>query len=108
MFSYDRIAEVLARRGLVTEKLEGVTFVQRRFQSEAEARATVGALEGRGIDTRGKEADGLLHAELYVSRPPAAIEAMPLGRLVSVTSGAARAAGRRYAHDGEGKVALVH
>ncbi len=45
----------------------------------------------------GKEADGLLHAELFVSRPAESVEALPLGDLISVTRGADRKYGRRYA-----------
>ncbi len=97
MFPYDAIAAELATHGLVTEKLEGVTFVQRRFHSEEELRSTLELLERRGIDPAGKESDGLFHAELYLSRPPVCVERMPLRRLVSVTSGANRRYGRRYA-----------
>ena len=32
MFPYDRIEESLSAAGLVTEKMQGITFVQRRFQ----------------------------------------------------------------------------
>ncbi len=96
MFSYAEIADTLARHGLITEKLEGVTFVQRRFYSEDELRATIAALESRGIDPAGKEADGLYHAELYVSRPERVAREMPLGSVLSVTSGASRPFGRRY------------
>ena len=96
MFPFDRIAEELGQYGLVTEKLEGVTFVQRRFNSTGELEATLGHLERLGIDPRGKEAEGLLHAELFISRPPEAARRVPLADLVSVTSGVSRRYGRRY------------
>ncbi len=96
MFSYEEIANMLALHGLVTEKLEGVTFVQRRFHSEDELRATIAALESRGIDPTGKEADGLYHAELYVSRPADIVRDFPLGSVLSITSGASRPFGRRF------------
>ncbi|MGH2930446.1 MAG: class I SAM-dependent methyltransferase, partial [Solirubrobacteraceae bacterium] len=96
MFPYDGIAEELARFGLVTEKLDGVTFVQRRFHSETEFAATMDKLEARGVDPTGKEADGLFHAELFVSRPAAAVERAPLGDIVSVTRGENGRYGRRY------------
>ena len=96
MFSYDEIADMLARHGLVTEKLEGVTFVQRRFHSEDELRATISALEDRGIDPTGKEAEGLYHAELYVSRPAGIARDVPLGSALSITSGGGRPFGRRF------------
>jgi SAM-dependent methyltransferase len=88
MFPFDDIAATLAAQGLVTEKFEGTTFVQRRFADIDEMEAAVRAVEGRNIDTRGHEAEGLYHAELYVSRPPEEIERCPLHRLVSVVSGA--------------------
>lgn len=88
MFPFDEIAATLARQGLVTEKFEGTTFVQRRFASLEEMEAAVRAVEGRNIDTRGHEAEGLYHAELYVSRPPAEVERCPLHKLVTVVSGA--------------------
>jgi hypothetical protein len=88
MFPFDDIEATLARQGLVTEKFEGTTFVQRRFASVEEMEATVRAVEDRGIDTRGHEAEGLYHAELYVSRPPQEIARCPLQKLVTVVSGA--------------------
>jgi hypothetical protein len=88
MFPFDEIAATLARQGLVTEKFEGATFVQRRFANIEEMESTVRAVEGRDIDTRGCEADGLYHAELYVSRPPAEVKRCPLNKLISVVSGA--------------------
>jgi hypothetical protein len=88
MFPYDRIASSLAEQGLITEKFEGATFVQRRFANREEMEATISAVEGRGIDTRGHEANGLYHAELFVSRPRAEVERCPIQKLVSVVSGA--------------------
>lgn len=88
MFPFDDIASTLARQGLVTEKFEGATFVQRRFADLDEMEAAVRAVEGRNIDTRGHEAEGLYHADLYVSRPPDEIERCPLNKLVTVVSGA--------------------
>ena len=96
MFPYDTIARALEGFGLVTEKLEGVTFVQRRFHSEEEFESTLAALKARGIDHKGKEAEGLYHAELFVSRPAEEARRLPLSGLVSVTSGESRRYGRRY------------
>lgn len=107
MFSYDEIADMLACHGLVTEKLEGVTFVQRRFHSEDELRSVVSSLEARDIDPAGKEADGLYHAELYVSRPENVSREMPLGSVLSVTSGASRPFGRRYRLLDDTRVKLI-
>jgi hypothetical protein len=72
----------------VTEKFEGATFVQRRFASLEEMEAAVRTVEGRNLDTRGHEAEGLYHAELFVSRPAAEVERCPLHKLVTVVSGA--------------------
>lgn len=107
MFSYHEIAELLARRGLITEKLEGITFVQRRFHSEDELRSVVASLEEQGIDPTGKEADGLYHAELYVSRPESVARDMPLTSVLSITSGASRPFGRRFRFVDGGSVKLV-
>lgn len=69
MFDYDQIAAVLAEHGLVTEKLDGVTFKQRRFASPHEQASVAAALHDRGLDPRGKEDDGWFHAEFFLSRP---------------------------------------
>ncbi|HUO88131.1 MAG TPA: hypothetical protein VMU08_03080 [Rhizomicrobium sp.] len=108
MFPYEPVAAELAQYGLVTEKLKGVTFVQRRFRSDREAAATLELLEQKGIDVRDKEAEGLLHAELFVSRPAQWVERLPLADLVSVTSGANRRYGRRFARGSGGSISLVH
>lgn len=108
MFPYDGIASELARFGLVTEKLEGVTFVQRRFHSQEEFEATLASLKKLGIDPAGKEADGLFHAELYLSRPAAEVERRKLSDIVSVTSGAHRRYGRRFMRHGPGQVSLMN
>jgi SAM-dependent methyltransferase len=87
MFPYDEISGTLDRFGLRTQKFEGATFVQRRFYNAYEYESMVSTLESRGIDPTGLEADGLLHAELFVSRPDDAIAAQPLSKLVSIVSG---------------------
>lgn len=108
MFPYDDIAgPLLERHGLVTEKLEGVTFVQRRFQSLQEFETTLAALETQDVDPAGKEDEGLFHAELYVSRPAQDVRAMPLRQLLSVTSGANLSFGERYRRVGEETTKLV-
>jgi hypothetical protein len=108
MFPYDPIERALGEYGYVTEKLTGVTFVQRRFRSREEAAATIDQLEAKGIDVTGKESEGLLHAEFFLSRPPATVEQTPLGKIVSVTSGASRRFGRRFARNRGGEIDLVH
>ncbi|MBT8226302.1 MAG: class I SAM-dependent methyltransferase [Dactylosporangium sp.] len=96
MYPYTDIESRLSQFGLVTEKMEGITFVQRRFASQQECTFTVDTLNSMGIDSRGKEADGLLHAELFVSRTKEAIDDLPLGELVSITLGENSTRGRRF------------
>jgi SAM-dependent methyltransferase len=69
MFDYGNIAEIVRQHGLETERLDDVTFVQRRFRDEAEFEDTLRLIQARGIDPAGKEAEGVYHAELFVSRP---------------------------------------
>ena len=88
MFPYNEIAATLDTLGLETERFEAATFVQRRFANFEEMEATIKAVETRGLDPRGRESDGLFHADLFISRPPAEIERRPIQKLVSVVSGA--------------------
>jgi SAM-dependent methyltransferase len=88
MFPYDDIEATLATLGLETEIFEAATFVQRRFANFEEMEATIKAVEERGLDPRGRESDGLFHADLFISRPPAEIARRPIQKLVSVVSGA--------------------
>src|SRR3546814_7530408 len=86
---------------MMTEKLAGSTFVQRRFRNEEEFERSLGALKARGIDTSGFEADGLFQADLFVSRPEADATAMPLEALVTVTRGRFGYLGARYVQAGQ-------
>jgi SAM-dependent methyltransferase len=101
MFPYDQFIDAFAERGMTTEKLAGSTFVQRRFRDEGEFERSLDALKTRGIDTSGFEADGLFQAELFVSRPKAEAEAMPLDEIVTVTSGRFSNIGARYVEVGQ-------
>ncbi len=96
MFPYDRLSAVFEERGLVTEKLAGAIFVQRRFCDANEFERSLATLHQRGIDTEGFESEGLFQAELLVSRPKADVEALPLETLVTVTSGRNKTTGPRY------------
>lgn len=96
MFSYNEISQLAQEQGLVTEKLGGVTFVQRRFQSEHEFRNVLAQLDSLGIDGRNKEMDGLFHSEFFLSRPPEDCGEHRLEDLASVTSGINRPYGRRF------------
>jgi SAM-dependent methyltransferase len=107
MFPYDKIEAKLTTSGLVTEKLSGATFVQRRFESESECVDVLKRLEDLGIDSQHKEATGLLHAELYMSRSEQDRAEFPIETLACVTDGADRNFGRRYRCSADGEVSLM-
>src|SRR5215210_6355418 len=67
--SYEEISEVLSSFGLVTEKLDGHTFTQRRFVDDAEKGYVLEELAKRSVDPTGKETEGWHHADFYLSRP---------------------------------------
>ena len=81
MFPFQPIAEILKERGYVTEKLEGRTFVQRKFASGEEQEQVLSQLREQDIDPAGKEAEGHLLAEFYLSRPISETAAAPIERL---------------------------
>lgn len=81
-FSYHDIADVLAERGLVTERLIGRTFPQRRFSCDEERDFTLRHLDESGLDVTGKEAEGSFHTEFYLSRPAAEVAERPLTELL--------------------------
>ncbi len=82
--SYDRISGVLDTYGLVTEKLEGRTFEQRRFADADEREYVCRELEGMGIDPEGKEREGSYHAEFYLSRPAEHVSEASVDKLVGM------------------------
>ncbi|KAK1621490.1 hypothetical protein BDP81DRAFT_456184 [Colletotrichum phormii] len=70
VFSFDEVAERLRTKfGLVTDKVEGRVFRQRRFSSREEQRAAVEDVRRKGLDERGLEGDGWFCAECWVTRP---------------------------------------
>jgi hypothetical protein len=71
VFDYSDIAAVFDDHGLITERLDGVTFRQRRFADRAEYEAANHDVALRGLDPAGKEADGWYHADCFVTRPAA-------------------------------------
>jgi len=85
--SGDEVAAALAPLGLVTEKFEGGSFAQRRFESAAERDRALSVLRDLGADPAGKEAEGWLHADLYVARPAHIAASIPLQRMISVAAG---------------------
>ncbi|HEX7006753.1 MAG TPA: class I SAM-dependent methyltransferase [Alphaproteobacteria bacterium] len=82
MFPYEPIAATLAERGLVTEKLEGHSFLQRRFESADEQAHVLRQLDALGIDPTGKEDRGFYHAEFFLSRPADEVAARPLAEIL--------------------------
>lgn len=69
LFPFAEIEETLSHSGYVTEKLEGRTFVQRRFESDSEREQMLEQLRKQGIEPTSAEVDGHLLAEFYLSRP---------------------------------------
>jgi hypothetical protein len=83
LFPFEPIEATLADWGYVTEKLEGETFIQRRFASAEEQEGVLRQLRQHDIDPAGKEAEGHLHAEFYLSRPAEEAGRVPLRDLIA-------------------------
>jgi hypothetical protein len=79
---YKQVEDSLSRFGLVTEKLEGRTFPQRRFANAQERESVLRGLARLDVDVSGIESNGYLHTELYVSRPPQDVASQPLESLI--------------------------
>ncbi len=69
----------LERRGLVVERLDGVTFRQRRFADDTERDFARNETERLGLDPFPD--DGYHHSDLYLARPALDVD-LPLGELV--------------------------
>lgn len=82
MFPFGAIEETLNAQGYVTEKLAGHSFIQRRFASAEEQKQVLERLQEQGIDPTGKETEGHLLAEFYLSRPVNERTEVPIERLV--------------------------
>ena len=83
LWDFEPIEATLSDWGYVTEKLENRTFRQRRFVSDDERERALQRLRERGIDPAGKEAEGHLHAELYLSLPAADARQVSLSTLLT-------------------------
>jgi len=81
--SYEEISEALSAYGLVTEKLEGHTFTQRRFTGDEEREYVLDELAKMDVDTTGKEDEGWYHANFYLSRPTEEAE-VPVEKLLGL------------------------
>jgi SAM-dependent methyltransferase len=106
-FDYGAISGALAQRGLLTERFESATFVQRRFRDQSEYQETLRLLCDAGVDPEGKEAEGLLHAQLFVSRPEAEVAAATLGEIVSLSRGGAARFRHRFRLTSRGGAGLA-
>lgn len=82
MFPYDPIQEHLTDLGYVTATGE-TTFLQRRFASQEEQEHVCERLIGMGIDPSGRESEGWLHANFYLSRPVEDVALAPATGLIA-------------------------
>ncbi|WOH80268.1 class I SAM-dependent methyltransferase [Bradyrhizobium sp. BEA-2-5] len=98
MFPFDSLAATFAKHGLVSQRLTGATFIQRRFRDAEEFESCLAALTRLGVDATGLESEGLFHADLILSRPETDARANPLEDIVTVASGRGRPIGPRYVH----------
>jgi len=96
MFPYEPFIRVLSDHGLVTEKLTSTSFAQRRFRDADEFQRTLQVLRERGVDPSGIESQGLLHAELWVSRPAEEVQKRPLAKLLTISNSLSHSTGARY------------
>lgn len=81
MFPFDAIEETLTDWDYVTEKLEGKFFVQREFASIEEQEQVLEQMREKGVDPSGKETEGHLLAEFFLSRPATDAAEMPIKHL---------------------------
>lgn len=82
LWDFEPIEATLSDFEYVTERLEGKTFRQRRFVSDRERERVLERLRERGIDPSGKEAEGHLHAEFFLSRPAGNVRRLSLDTLL--------------------------
>ncbi|MFF7200811.1 MULTISPECIES: class I SAM-dependent methyltransferase [unclassified Streptomyces] len=68
MFPFDSVERALDGLGYRTILVDEV-FKQRRFASPEEQALVLDGMSAAGVDARGLEAEGWLHAQLYLSRP---------------------------------------
>jgi hypothetical protein len=79
---FEACGEALEAAGLTVERWTGGTFTQRRFASGEERDFALRELERLGVDPTGREAEGWLHTDLYLARPPEEAAAAPLSGLL--------------------------
>ena len=71
------------RFGLRTEQLKSHTLRQRKFYDQAEQSRVITHLRDLQLDPTGKEADGYLHTDVYLSRPSTDVVRMPVQQLLN-------------------------
>lgn len=76
------IVEAASRYGLLTERLDDVTFRQRRFADDAERGHALAELHALGIDPDGREDEGWHHSDFYLLRPADDVETVPLAEFI--------------------------
>lgn len=79
---YRPLADLFKRYGLVTERLAGRTFPQRRFADAAERESVLDRLKSMGLDPAAREEEGWYHADLYLSRPESEAREKPIEELL--------------------------
>lgn len=80
---YGGISEVLSECGLITEKLSGHSFKQRRFATPEEREFVLRELSKMGLDPAGKEDGGAYHTDFYLSRPAEEAEGSSVEELLA-------------------------
>ena len=83
MFPFEPIEDALNDWGYVTERFEGRLFEQRTFASPEERNQVTEVLRQRGINPEGRESEGRLLAEFYLSRPADEAAARPIEQLLA-------------------------
>lgn len=68
MYSYEPVVACLAERGYETLCVDRL-FRQRRFASAEEQSVVLDTLSEMGVDPAGRETDGWLYAQMFISRP---------------------------------------
>ncbi|KAH8901410.1 hypothetical protein GQ53DRAFT_814866 [Thozetella sp. PMI_491] len=81
-YTFEGTATVLSHYGLITEKVPGVAFKQRRFKTVSEQSWAVSAVLDRGLDPLGLEEDGWLYADCYITRPQLQASKQPAAELI--------------------------
>lgn len=80
LVEFEPVADVWREFGLTVEKASR-SIPHRRFKDDRERNYVMGEMAARGIDTAGKEASGMMHAEVYLARDAREAAAVPFAEL---------------------------